>query len=219
MSQDNTDTESETVYCTSCGDKISADTNFCPKCGADQSSGGTEGTNTGAENPNTEQSKLTHRLPGISSKNSTRRNVLIGAGYSVLGVGVLGAVAGSGDEGSGGGDNSVSDGGDSGSSDAGEEQYPNAWAYDEDTGIVLRNVEGNIGEFSSEVRGEATNESDTDYSYVQVSFAFYDSTGAKVGDALANTSGLDAGQRWVFEAVGTATENVDSAGLEDVTAY
>lgn len=116
----------------------------------------------------------------------------------------------------------ANDGGDTSPTDSPtptEAEYADAWYYHEDTGIALRDVEGTVGDYSTEISGEATNESDTDYDYAQLEFALYDDTDAKVGDALANTSGLPAGQRWKFEAIGTETDNVSSFELTDVTAY
>lgn len=85
--------------------------------------------------------------------------------------------------------------------------------------MVLRNVEATVGAYSLTITGEATNESERDYSYVQLQFGVYDESGAKTDDALANTSGLDAGRTWRFEAMGTETENVDTFDIGDVTAY
>lgn len=223
MAPDRNDSISGTMYCTSCGEKISADINFCPECGSEQSDSTIEREPSTTESTDA-KTKFRHRFPGIDKENTSRRNVLVGAGYTILGLGVLGAIAEpeesteSSDPGS---DNNGNPGDSNGGSGAGpkDEQYPNAWAYDKNTGIVLRDVEGAVKQFSVEITGEATNESDQDYRYVQLEFGLYDSTDAKVGDALANTSGLSAGQRWRFEAMGTASENTETFSLENVTAY
>lgn len=216
MAGESSKSDSEGAYCIQCGEQIPSDTNYCPHCGAAQKIDSSDGESDPETSADSEQG-IRHSFPGISRQNSTRRNVLVGTGYAVLGLGIVGALSGSGgDTGSG----SPSSG--SGESDPDTptpEQYPNAWYFDQSTGIVLRDVEGFVGEFSSEITGEATNTSDRDYEYVQLGFALFDRTGAKVGDALANTSGLAAGQRWRFEAIGTQTENVDTFDIEDVTAY
>jgi hypothetical protein len=175
--------------------------------------------------------------PGIDEHNSARRNVLIGVGYGFAGFVASGATMGAlvpetetdssqdeagttSESGSSSASSSEStSGSSSGGSDSLEAQYPNYYAIDESNEIVLRDVEANADEFSVTIEGEAINASDRDYSYVQLGFGLYDSTGAKVGDALANTSGLAAGQRWRFEAVGTNSNNPDTFQLEDVTAY
>ncbi len=100
-------------------------------------------------------------------------------------------------------------------------QYPDAWAGDPTTGIVIH--EAPETEFSRVgslyIRGVATNESDTDYDYVQFEFAVYDSTDAKVADGFANTSGLGAGRRWRFEALAASADDADTYRLSDITAY
>lgn len=216
MSGEPSKSESGGAYCIQCGEQISAGTNYCPHCGADQTLDSADGKSEPEAPANSEQG-LRHSFPGVSRQNSTRRNVLVGTGYAVLGLGIVGALSGSG--GDTGNDGASSGGGESDPSTPTPEQYPDAWYFDPSTEIVLRDVEGFVGEFSTEITGEATNTSDRDYEYVQLGFALFDSTDAKVGDALANTSGLSAGQRWRFEAIGTQTENVDTFDIEDVTAY
>lgn len=187
--------------------------------------------------------------PGIDEHNSARRNLLVGVGYGFAGFVVSGAAMGTlvpetetdsshdetsetdGSDGSGGNSDgssasdstsasrSDSTSGGNGGSESLEAQYPNHYAIDESNEIVLRDVEANADEFSVTIEGEVINASDRDYSYVQLGFGLYDSTGAKVGDAVANTSGLAAGQRWRFEAVGTNSNSPDTFQLEDVTAY
>lgn len=216
MSEENSNSGQETVYCIECGEEISSNTAFCPECGSEQDIGVEEGERSGSDEAESEG--LRYKFPGISKGNTTRRNVLIGTGYSILGLGVLGAAAGDEDN------NTERTGGDTGptNGDSGggeEEEYPNAWYVHDPTGIVIHDVEASAGQFSLTIEGEATNESGSDYSYVQITFEVLDSSDTKLGDALANTSGLDAGQRWRFEALGTSVENADSFRLGDVTAY
>lgn len=99
-----------------------------------------------------------------------------------------------------------------------ESQYADAYYYHEDTGIVLRDVSGEVDDYSITITGTAKNTTDTDYSYAALTFGLYDDTDAKLGTALANISGLEAGQRWKFDALGTDTDTTSYA-IEDVTAY
>lgn len=69
------------------------------------------------------------------------------------------------------------------------------------------------------IRGTAENFSDTNYGYVQLEWEVYDETGAKIADGLANTSGLNSGQRWRFEALAVGVEGADSYSLVNITAY
>lgn len=194
------------MYCTNCGEEISETATYCPECGSRQ--GSTDETQPEEPSTGTDES-FRYQIPGIARENTTRRNALTGIGYSISGLFLVGLI----------GNSDTEDSGSSGGNSSTEENYPNAWAYDEGTEIVLDNVEGQVGNFSSTITGEATNDSSQDYNYVQLGFGLYDGSGAKVGDALANTSGLSAGQTWRFEAMGTETESVASFDLEDVTAY
>lgn len=184
-------------------------------------------------------------VPGITDGNSTRRNLLTGVGYglgSVIAVGVLAPETEDSEASNDGTDSSGSGGdgsGDETSTDepassgdeetataeptptptAEQEEFPNAWAYDENSGLAFYDVEGTGDEYSINITGEVVNESGGDYDYVQLSFGLYNASDTKVGDALANTNGLADGQRWRFEAVGTSSETVDTFSLDDITAY
>jgi hypothetical protein len=220
----NTDSDtssSESVYCTNCGEEILANSKFCPECGLERGVDQTPKSEPNLEDRTGTDSDGFYSLPGIDRNNTSRRNVLVGSGYAFGGLVLLGALFGDSDSASndttgeaGGSNRNVNQG----STDL-ESEYPNAWAIDPDTEIVLQSVEGSVGQFSIEITGEAINASDKDYSYVQLQFGLYDSTDAKVGDALANTSGLSAGRRWRFEAIGTESGGTESFRLESVSAY
>lgn len=171
------------------------------------------------------------KLPGISSESTTRRKVLIGSGYAVVGLAGVGAAAGpqenenggtdaGGSVGDDGGGSGGSSGGDSGGS-GGDESYSDAFAYDDSTGIVLEDdVSAEADSIGSlYIRGTARNESGGSYEYVQVTWSVLDSSGAKVGDALANTSGLEDGQSWRYEALAASADNAESYELQDIEAY
>lgn len=205
MSTNNTSPEPDSKYCMSCGEEIPTTVIYCPECGIKQDSKETTKRQTEEQSTKKTNNSPWYQIPGIAKENPTRRNVLTGVGYSIGGLFLLGMI--------GGGSTSDSEATNS------QEQYPNAWAHDENTGIVLENARGNSNQFSVTVAGTARNESNQDYEYVQLGFGLYDSFDTKIGDALANTSGLSKGQAWRFEAIGTATETVASFSLEEVTAF
>jgi len=108
---------------------------------------------------------------------------------------------------------------DSGSSTSLAESYPNAWAVDEEFGIVVLSADAVVERFGSTISGEVVNASDEDYDYVQLSFSLLDDRDTKIADALANTSGLRAGQRWRYEAVGRSSPDITTFRLTEITAY
>jgi hypothetical protein len=185
--------------------------------------------------------------PGIDEVNTGRRNALVSTGYWFGGAMIVGGIAPetetetTGSTGTTSGDSSgsndgsedtsggTSEGSNDGSEDtsggtsegSNEEAYPNAYYYDEGTGIVLEDdvsAEANsIGALY--IRGTARNESGQSYSYVQITFSVLDSSGAKVADALANTNELSDGQAWRYEALAASAENADSYQIQDINAY
>jgi hypothetical protein len=92
--------------------------------------------------------------------------------------------------------------------------------YDPDTEVgVMDGVEAEVDSIGSMyIRGTAKNFGDTDYGYVQLEFEVYDDTDAKIADGLANTSGLDAGQRWRFEALAPGADDAASYALTGISA-
>ncbi|MFB6284203.1 MAG: FxLYD domain-containing protein [Halobacteria archaeon] len=217
MTSDNTDPETDTVFCTNCGEELSSDAKFCTECGANQTTVA-EKKGSDTEPPQSSNQGGIYHIPGISQKNTSRRNVLIGGGYALGGLILLGAAAGDPetDKNGSGGTRSSNGGGDKSSI---KEKYPNAEAWDNDTKIALLKWITSEGRFSTKVKGVAVNASDQDYSYVQLQFAFLNSNRTKIGDAYANTSGLDSGQKWRFEAIGTISGNWDATKFVGTTAY
>lgn len=70
------------------------------------------------------------------------------------------------------------------------------------------------------IEGYIKNNTDKDYSYVQVEFTTYDSEGNTLGTCLDNNSGLEAQGRWKFKAM--CTEEVDkiaSYKLKEITKW
>jgi hypothetical protein len=112
-----------------------------------------------------------------------------------------------------------SDTSDGSSSTSLEDEYPNAWAIDEELGIVVLSADAVVERFGSTITGEVVNASGEDYDYVQLSFDLLDDRDTKYASALANTSGLRAGQRWRYEAVGGSSPEITTFRLVEVTAY
>lgn len=74
--------------------------------------------------------------------------------------------------------------------------------------------------FAYYIEGYIKNNTDKDYSYVQVEFTTYDSEGNTLGTCLDNNSGLEAQGRWKFKAM--CTEEVDkiaSYKLKEITKW
>lgn len=64
------------------------------------------------------------------------------------------------------------------------------------TGVLTHYGRGAVGGF----RGAATNTSDEVLTYCIITLELLDPSGAKIGDAMATTTHLDAGQTWRFDA-------------------
>lgn len=73
--------------------------------------------------------------------------------------------------------------------------------------------------YAISITGTLTNNTDNEVSYIQVEYNLYDADGAQIGTAFANTNNLKAGGAWKFEAVGTASDEVASYELVDVTGF
>lgn len=84
--------------------------------------------------------------------------------------------------------------------------------------FTLVNSEGSYDGFAYYVTGTITNNTNKEYSYVQVTFNLYDSSGAQIGTALANINNLEAGGTWKFSAIG-GTEKAASYKLAEITGW
>lgn len=73
-------------------------------------------------------------------------------------------------------------------------------------------------EWSTKITGTVTNNSGERASYIQVDYSLYDETGAKIGSAMTNISGLEAGERWNFEAM-SLENNVASYKLDKMEIW
>lgn len=148
-----------------------------------------------------------------------RRRYLASIGTTLSALALAGCSEGGDGGGGSGGDTGGENVGDNADSDS--SQYADAWAYDSDTEIVIENAPkteiDSIGNLY--IRGTATNVSGQDYDYVQLEFEVLDVSDAKVADGLANTSGLDDGQRWRFEALAPGADDGESYRISGITAY
>jgi len=69
------------------------------------------------------------------------------------------------------------------------------------------------------IEGEIKNNTDKQYSYVQVTFILYDADGAQLGTAMANINNLEPNGTWKYKALGLTTERVDSYKLDEITGW
>lgn len=70
------------------------------------------------------------------------------------------------------------------------------------------------------IEGYIKNNTDKDYSYVQVEFTTYDSEGNTLGTCLDNNSGLEAQGRWKFKAMCTEeADKIASYKLKEITKW
>jgi len=65
-------------------------------------------------------------------------------------------------------------------------------------------------DYTAGVRGKIENVSDETLSYVEVEVYFQNDDGTRIGDSLANTQDLPAGETWAFEAVYVGSKDADA---------
>ena len=82
----------------------------------------------------------------------------------------------------------------------------------------LVDSEGSYDGFAYYINGSIVNNTDKQYSYVQVTFNLYDASGAQIGTALANINNLDPNGTWKFKAMG-GTQNAASYKLAEITGW
>ena len=82
----------------------------------------------------------------------------------------------------------------------------------------LVDSEGNYDGFAYYVNGTIKNNTDKQYSYVQVTFNLYDASGAQIGTAMANINNLEGNGTWKFKAIG-GTQNATSYKLAEITGW
>ena len=71
------------------------------------------------------------------------------------------------------------------------------------------------------ITGSIKNNTDKQYSYVQVTFNLYDADGAQIGSALANINNLEPNGLWKFKAIGSLGDgkSVASYKLMEITGW
>lgn len=71
------------------------------------------------------------------------------------------------------------------------------------------------------IEGIVTNNTDKEYSYVQIEFVCYDSAGNNLGTALDNTNHLLGNQTWKYKAVFLDTDgsSVDHCDYHEITSW
>lgn len=71
------------------------------------------------------------------------------------------------------------------------------------------------------INGTVTNNTDKDYSYVQIEFVCYDSQGNNLGTALDNTNNLLGNQTWKYKAtfLGSGVEEIDHCDYHEITSW
>lgn len=71
------------------------------------------------------------------------------------------------------------------------------------------------------IEGTVQNNTDNDYSYIQIEFICYDKQGNNLGNALDNSNNLLKNQAWKFKAIfiGSYIKNVDHCEYYKITAW
>ena len=80
-----------------------------------------------------------------------------------------------------------------------------------------KKVTDSIG--STYIQGEIKNNTDREYSYVQVTFNLYDKDGSQLGTAVDNINNLEPNATWKYKAIGLVTEKVSSYKLVEITGW
>jgi len=71
--------------------------------------------------------------------------------------------------------------------------------------------------FTTYIVGKVKNNTDKQYTYVQVELNLYDAEGSQVGSTIDNTNNLEPGGTWKFKAA--ALEEFTSYKIKDITGY
>ncbi len=71
------------------------------------------------------------------------------------------------------------------------------------------------------IEGLVKNNTDKDYSYVQIEFVCYDKDGNNLGTAIDNTNNLLGSQTWKFKAMflGSDSKNVAKCDYHEITSW
>lgn len=114
----------------------------------------------------------------------------------------------------------------SGSSDTGSATTPMAGTTTSTVQEDFTLQDGHTGSsdeygMSYTIEGSIKNNTNKQYSYVQVTFNLYDADGAQIGSALANINNLEANGLWKFKALGSLGngKSVASYKLMEITGW
>lgn len=85
--------------------------------------------------------------------------------------------------------------------------------------LELLNAEAQEGKYGNKmIVGSVKNNTNKEYTYVQVEINLYDDTDAQVGSTLANANNLEPGATWKFEAP-ILEENATKFKVKDITGF
>ena len=73
--------------------------------------------------------------------------------------------------------------------------------------------------FSTYIQGEIKNNTDKTYSYAQVTFNVYDSSGAQIGTAVDNINNFEPNGTWRYKAIALTTDKVASYKFVEITGW
>ena len=87
--------------------------------------------------------------------------------------------------------------------------------------FTLTEHKGYADTYAYYIEGTIVNNTDKEYSYVQVEFNLYDADGAQIGTSLDNINNLEANGTWKFKAIGAFADekSVASYKLIDITGF
>lgn len=85
-----------------------------------------------------------------------------------------------------------------------------------DNFVVLEEKVENDG-YLTYITGTIQNNTDRDYSYVQIEISLYDKDGALVNSTLDNINNLEANGKWKFKAM--ATSDFDTYKIKEITGF
>jgi RNA polymerase subunit RPABC4/transcription elongation factor Spt4 len=71
------------------------------------------------------------------------------------------------------------------------------------------------------IEGTVQNNTDKEYSYVQITFNLYDKDNALLGTAVSNVNNFEANGKWKFKAIGlnSSDDKVTSYKFKEITGY
>lgn len=85
--------------------------------------------------------------------------------------------------------------------------------------FTMTGLDSKLSKFDSPmIVGKIKNNTNKNYSYIQVSFNLYDKSGAQVGSTMANLANFEANGTWKFEAL-MNEEKAHTYKLQKITAY